>query len=93
MEDWLIYGANGYTGELITLKSVASGMRPILAGRNKEEIQLLAESLSLPHRIFSLQDVSVIKKYIGDVAVVLHCAGPFSKTAPAPCEPRFWQTS
>ena len=83
MEDWLIYGANGYTGELIALKSVASGMRPILAGRNKEEIRPLAESLGLSHRIFSLQDADVVKKHIGDVAVVLHCAGPFSKTAPA----------
>ena len=34
MSNFLIYGANGYTGELITRYAAERGMRPILAGRN-----------------------------------------------------------
>src|SRR4249919_1305642 len=31
---WLLYGANGYTGELIARRAVAAGERPVLAGRS-----------------------------------------------------------
>ena len=31
---FLIYGANGYTGELITRFAAERGMKPILAGRS-----------------------------------------------------------
>ena len=31
---FLIYGANGYTGQLITHLAVKEGLKPILAGRN-----------------------------------------------------------
>ena len=30
-QSWLLYGANGYTGELIAREAVALGMRPVLA--------------------------------------------------------------
>ena len=33
---WLIYGANGYTGGLIAREAIARGVRPVLAGRNRE---------------------------------------------------------
>src|SRR5436190_1168591 len=36
MRNYLIYGANGYTGELIVREAVARGQRPILAGRDAE---------------------------------------------------------
>ena len=81
MKDWMIYGANGYTGNLIARKSSDSGMKPILAGRSRKEIQALADGLSLSHRIFSLEDIEGVKKKLAGVSVVLHCAGPFSKTA------------
>src|SRR5687768_15391376 len=32
--DWMIYGANGYTGELIAREAARRGMRPSLAGRS-----------------------------------------------------------
>ncbi len=31
---FLIYGANGYTGELITRYAVECGLRTLVAGRN-----------------------------------------------------------
>ena len=30
---WMIYGANGYTGELIAREAVSRGLKPVLAGR------------------------------------------------------------
>jgi hypothetical protein len=32
--DWMIYGANGYTGALIAREAKKRGAAPILAGRN-----------------------------------------------------------
>ena len=33
MKNWMIYGANGYTGKLIAQQAVKLGLTPILAGR------------------------------------------------------------
>ncbi len=79
--DCLIYGANGYTGELIARDAVARGMRPTLAGRNQEAIRSLAEELQCPSRVFALDSVDEIARQLTDVRVVVHCAGPFSVTA------------
>ncbi len=78
---WLLYGANGYTGELIARAAAQRGLRPILAGRNRESITALAASLGLELRIFGLDDPQAIEAGLSGCAVVLHCAGPFSHTA------------
>ena len=44
---WLIYGANGYTGELIAREAAQRGLKPILAGRNRAAIEALAVDLGL----------------------------------------------
>lgn len=76
MADWMIYGANGYTGQLIARAAVARGLRPILAGRNNAAVSALAAELDVPSRVFGLD-----RPQLDDVALVLHCAGPFSATA------------
>lgn len=78
---WLLYGANGYTGELIAREAVLRGLCPILAGRNRESVMSLAASLGLESRIFGLDDARAIEAGLSGCAVVLHCAGPFSHTA------------
>lgn len=78
---WMIYGANGYTGEMIAREAARRGMRPILAGRNQAAIADLAGKLSLPSRVFSLNDETALLNNLSDVDLVLHCAGPFSETA------------
>ncbi len=80
-EPWMIYGANGYTGELITRRAAAQGLKPILAGRTASKVQPLAESLGLPFRIFSLDDAEEVAGQIEDCTLVLHAAGPFIHTA------------
>ncbi len=78
---FLLYGANGYTGELIARTAVERGLRPILAGRDPEAIPALARELGLEHRVASLDDADGLDAALADVPVVLHCAGPFVRTA------------
>jgi short subunit dehydrogenase-like uncharacterized protein len=80
-ENFLIYGANGYTGELITRYAVERGLRPIIAGRNENAIKSLAEKLGLEYRVFSLDDSNKLEAALNEVATVIHCAGPFSLTS------------
>jgi len=81
MKTILIYGANGYSGELIAREAVKQGLTPVVAGRNREAIENLASELSLPSQVFALDDVDVIASNLVDVDIVIHCAGPFSATA------------
>jgi short subunit dehydrogenase-like uncharacterized protein len=78
--NWMIYGANGYTGRLIAELAKAEGLTPTLAGRNVESVKRLADTLELPHRAFSLDDAATVQKHLEDMDLVLHCAGPFSQT-------------
>ncbi len=78
--NFLIYGANGYTGELITRFAVERGMKPILAGRNAIAIEALAKKHHLEYRVFSLDEKDRLDEALQEVELVLHCAGPFSLT-------------
>jgi short subunit dehydrogenase-like uncharacterized protein len=75
---WMIYGANGYTGELIAREAARLGLRPVLAGRNERKVAPLAKALGLEHRCFGLEAAG---EGVRGMALVLHCAGPFSATA------------
>jgi short subunit dehydrogenase-like uncharacterized protein len=78
---WLLYGANGYTGELIAREAVKRGQRPILAGRSAKRIAALARELQCEYRVFSLQNQTATLVALQDVGLVLNCAGPFAHTA------------
>lgn len=81
MKNFLIYGANGYTGELITRMAVERGLRPIVAGRNSDAIAALAQKHGLESRVFSLDERDKTDAALREVEMVLHCAGPFSITS------------
>lgn len=81
MSDWILYGANGYTGELIARRAVEEGLRPILAGRSADAIAGLARELGLEARVFALDDPAAIDRGLAGARAVLHCAGPFSRTS------------
>jgi short subunit dehydrogenase-like uncharacterized protein len=76
MPPWLIYGAYGYTGDLIAREAKRQGLTPILAGRDAARTAALAAELDLPHRAFPLTAPE-----LSGAALVLNCAGPFSATA------------
>lgn len=80
-EPWLLYGATGYTGELIAREAVRRGLAPVLAGRNPETVGALAAELGLAHRAFPLDDLAALRRGLDGVAAVLHCAGPFIRTS------------
>ena len=78
---FLIYGANGYTGELITRYAAERGMKPILAGRSAIAVEELAKKHHLDYRVFSLDETDRLDAALQEVEMVLHCAGPFSLTS------------
>jgi len=80
MQTWLIYGANGYTGQLMAAEAVRRGLQPMLAGRNAAALRALGAEHGLPVRVFGLDEPGEIAAGLQDVALVLHCAGPFSAT-------------
>ena len=82
----LIYGANGYTAELIIELARSEGAKPILAGRSEQKLAPLATLHGLTYQVFGLNDSGAIAKNLAGVAVVLNCAGPFSRTAKAMAE-------
>lgn len=81
MPNFLLYGANGYTGKLIARLSGERNLSPILAGRDAATIEQLATEHGLEHRVFALDDSAKMDAALQEVSVVLHCAGPFSRTS------------
>ncbi len=77
----LIYGANGYTGEMIARAAAAQGLAPVLAGRSEQAIAALAAELGCEFRVFPLAEPGAVAGGLAGCRVVIHCAGPFSATA------------
>ncbi len=79
--EWMIYGANGFTGHLVAAEAKRRGLRPMLAGRRAGPVEKLAAGLSLPARVFNVDDVAAAAAALSDIVVVANCAGPFAATA------------
>jgi short subunit dehydrogenase-like uncharacterized protein len=78
---YLIYGAYGYTGQLIARLAKDKGHTPVLAGRNEEKTKAQANELALDYKCFDLSESDKLKEALEEVETVLHCAGPFGSTA------------
>jgi short subunit dehydrogenase-like uncharacterized protein len=78
---WLLYGANGYTGELVARLAVTRGHRPILAGRSAAGVCGISDELRLERRLLSLDEPRRVDEALAGMGLVLHCAGPFSRTS------------
>ena len=68
----LIYGCYGYTGKLISELAVKQGMKPVLAGRDKEKVAALARSLNLEYTAFDLDNEQAVVDQLKPFKVVLH---------------------
>jgi short subunit dehydrogenase-like uncharacterized protein len=79
--EWLLYGAYGFTGELIAKAAVRRGSHPILAGRSAEKLATLAERLGLDMVVLDLQEGERLKQVLEGVDIVFNAAGPFMHTA------------
>jgi short subunit dehydrogenase-like uncharacterized protein len=79
----LIYGATGYTGQLIAEEAARSGLDFAVAGRDRVKVNALARRLGVPGRAFTLDDPSTVRAELRGARVLLNVAGPFSLTAQA----------
>lgn len=77
----LIYGANGYTGELIARAATLEGLSPVLAGRTEPAVAALAKKLGCEFRVFDLAEPARVAEGLAGCRLVIHCAGPFCATA------------
>jgi short subunit dehydrogenase-like uncharacterized protein len=73
----LIYGAYGYTGELISREAADRGLDFVVAGRNGTKTRGLGIELDVESRVCGAEDLG---EHLDDIDVVLNCAGPFVKT-------------
>ncbi|MDP1891967.1 MAG: saccharopine dehydrogenase NADP-binding domain-containing protein, partial [Gemmatimonadaceae bacterium] len=77
----IIYGATGYTGQLVVDECLSQGMRPALAGRDAASVRALAQRHGLEWRAASLDDAAALDRALAGATVVIHCAGPFARTS------------
>ncbi|MFD2229164.1 saccharopine dehydrogenase family protein [Alkalimarinus sediminis] len=80
-QSWLIYGAYGYSAQLIAQEAKRRGLTPILAGRDEAKVKTVATRLKFDYRVFDLSDPQAVAEQLADIALVIHCAGPFSHTS------------
>ena len=78
----LIYGATGYTGQLVAKRAKEIGMSPILAGRNEAKVRAIADPLGFAWRVADIDDAAALDRALEGIEVVLHIAGPFSAISP-----------
>lgn len=78
---FLLYGANGYTGKLIAKLASSYNLNPILAGRTESLIKPLADELQLPYLVIDLDDKHTLEQALQQVKLVLHAAGPYVFTS------------
>ncbi len=78
---WMIYGATGYTGTLVTEEALRRGHRPVLAGRSAQLLAPLAERLGLEWTAVALDDADGLARAVEAVDLVFHAAGPFVATS------------
>ncbi len=76
----MIYGAYGYTGDLVVREAVNRGLRPVLAGRDAVRLPEQARRFGLEYAVLDLDDPDALKTALAEVAVLINCAGPFIHT-------------
>ncbi len=80
---FMIYGATGYTGKLVSKAAKQAGMNPLLAGRNEARLKGIAAQHSFDYQAISLDEPEALEAGLSQVDAVLNIAGPFSQT----CQP------
>jgi short subunit dehydrogenase-like uncharacterized protein len=81
MGEFVIYGSYGYTGTLVAEAAVERGLDPVLAGRDRDAVADQAARLRCAFEVVGLNEPKVLDMLLEDATAVLHCAGPFSRTA------------
>ncbi len=79
--DFMLYGCTGYVGQAVAQLAVEQGLRPMLAGRDAPKVSSQAQELGLEARSFEVDAALALDSALGEVPVVLNCAGPYIYTA------------
>jgi len=79
-QNWLLYGATGFTGGQIIASALAAGHRPVLGGRNPSKLRAVAEAHGLDWRVIDLDNPAALAAALGEFTAVLHAVGPFLRT-------------
>ncbi|HSJ17712.1 MAG TPA: saccharopine dehydrogenase NADP-binding domain-containing protein [Solirubrobacterales bacterium] len=76
-----VYGATGYTGQLVAEELERRGAEFVLAGRNRGKLEALASTLSGEVRTATvpLDDAAGLRALLEPCAAVIACAGPFTR--------------
>lgn len=76
----VLFGATGYTGRLTAEALVARGARPVLAGRNREQVEQLASELGdLDVAFADVAEPETVRALIEPGDVMLATVGPFAR--------------
>ncbi|MEY4909974.1 MAG: hypothetical protein RL260_3692, partial [Pseudomonadota bacterium] len=76
----VVFGATGYTGELVARALVARGARPLLAARSAERVMALAAQLGdLPTQLADVSKPETVRALVERGDVLISTVGPFSR--------------
>jgi short subunit dehydrogenase-like uncharacterized protein len=76
----VVFGATGYTGELVARALVARGARPLLAARSAERVMALAAQLGgLPTQFADVSKPETVRALVERGDVLISTVGPFSR--------------
>jgi short subunit dehydrogenase-like uncharacterized protein len=75
-----VYGATGYTGQLVVDELVRKGLDFVVSGRNEEKLAELSSGRAqgAPWRAASVDDPASLRAVFEGADVVINCAGPFT---------------
>jgi short subunit dehydrogenase-like uncharacterized protein len=84
----VIFGATGYTGELVARALTARGAQPVLAARSRDRLDRLADSLGggLETRLADVERPETVRALIEPGDVLISTVGPFARWGDAAVE-------
>jgi len=76
----VVFGATGYTGQLTARHLVASGRRPVLAGRSARRLEVLADELGgVQTAVADVSRPESVRSLVSAGDVLLTTVGPFAR--------------
>jgi short subunit dehydrogenase-like uncharacterized protein len=77
----VLFGATGYTGRLTAEALRDAGAEPVLAGRNRTSLEILAEELGgrFEIRVADVADPESVRSLVGAGDVLISTVGPFAR--------------
>jgi short subunit dehydrogenase-like uncharacterized protein len=76
----VVFGATGYTGDLVARALVERGAAPVVAARNEGRVRALADELGgLEHAVADVADPASVRALVGRGDVLVSTVGPFQR--------------